>query len=118
MSIRESHIIEVPAGYLGEGALVDAGGKTTCAATGAVLREGDLAVARLTQVPNTPRWGIAETFHPAAAPTDTIHGDESGDVVTLYVKGRLAVCSDAATQESTLRLVDAEAVSLLRPDDE
>lgn len=118
MTERDIHIVETPAADLAEGVAVAPGGKTTCDVTGAVLREGDVAVVRLTRSPNSVHWGIGRVYHPAAAPTDAIHGDASGNVITLYAKGRLAVCSDAATQESTLRLIDADVVSLLRPDGE
>lgn len=118
MTGRDIHIVENPAADLAEGVVITPGGKTVCDVTGAVLREGDAVVVRLTQSARSPRWSFGRVYHPAAAPTDEVAGDESGGVTTLYASGRLAVCSDAATQEATLRLVDAEIVSVHRLDDE
>jgi hypothetical protein len=115
MTERDIHIVEAPAADLAEGVAITTGGKSVCDVTGAVLREGDTVVVRLTRAPESVHWGFGRVYHPAAAPTDVIHGDASGNTITLYAKGRLAVCSDAATQSATLRLVDAEVVSLLRP---
>lgn len=111
-----SDIIAVPAPDLAEGIEVAAGGKTRCISTGAVLREGDAAIVRLFKSPRTHRWSFGDVYHPAAAPVDDPVSTEV-DGVTLYVKGRLAVCSDAATQEATLRLIDTETVSVLRTGD-
>jgi len=118
MTGRDIHIVEAPAADLAEGVAITTGGKTVCDVTGAVLREGDAVVVRLWRSDRSPQWGFDAVYHPAAAPADEIVGDESGDVTTLYAGGRLAVCSDAATQSATLRLVDAEVVSLHRVDDE
>lgn len=117
MTGRDIHVVETPADDIAEGMEVAAGGKTRCRQTDAVLREGSPAAVRLTQTDRGVHWTHAGIFHPAVASTDE---PESPDVAgtTVYAKGRLAVCSDAATQEATLRLVDTEVVSVHRVDDE
>ena len=113
MTERDIHVVESPADDLAEGMEVAAGGKVRCQRTDAVLREGSPAVVRLAQTDRGVHWTYAGVFHPAAAPTDE-PGSPDVAGTTVYAKGRLAVCSDAATQEATLRLVDAEVVSVHR----
>lgn len=116
---RDEPHLTVPASELGEGATVATGGKTTCYQTGAVLREGDEAIVEITQVSGFGAWTLGDVFHPAAAPTDDPVTEHDGTVVeTLFLRGRLGVCSDAAMQKATLRLLDAEVVAYYQPDTE
>jgi len=96
---------------LAEGQPVASGGKTRCWETEAVLREGDEAVIHFHRRPDSDgAWTRAGVYHPAAVPDITGDGEEP--MVHLLARGRLAVCSDCATQEATLRLVDVDPVSI------
>jgi hypothetical protein len=89
-----------------EGQPIAEGGKTRCWETEAVLREGDEAIVHFQRA--SEAWSRCGVYHPAAVPTIT-YGPDAGDPVDILAEGRLAVCSDAATQEATLRIVDVEA---------
>lgn len=104
----EATVEEIAAGMA-----VCGGGRTTCATTGATLREGDTVVARVcrTNVAGDVVWGVHEVYHPAAVNASEGPDDALADVL---VRARLAVRSDSATQDAALVLAHptlVEAVS-------
>jgi len=99
-------MIDVEPHDLVEGQPIATGGKTRCWETEAVLREGDDVLVHFQRASET--WSRCGVYHPAAAPTIT-HGPDAGSPIDILAAGRLAVCSDQATQEATLRIVDVDA---------
>lgn len=81
----------------------------TCAASGAVLREGDEVLVHVDRYHQTEAWGMIGVYDIDAARDVTLHGKNDHD--EILAEGRLAVASDCATQEARLILRDVEVLN-------